>query len=631
MKSPTLKQRLQYWFDNYMSRGAGALILALFVLSTLIIFLIAAVVKITGNAPNNETLYDLVWMALLRTLDSGTMGGDSGSFFFMVMMLAVTFGGIFVVSALIGIINNGLEDKLDELRKGRSAVLENDHTLILGWNSQVFTIISELILANESRKSGAVIVVMADQDKVEMEDAIAGRIEDTKNTRVICRSGSPIDLTDLEIASPHTARSIIILSEGDDPDTHVIKSVLAITNNPNRRAEPYHIVTQIRNPKNMNVVKMLGGKDVVQPILANEIIARVVAQTSRQSGLSIVYTELMNFSGDEIYFKQEPELSGKTYGESLLAFETSTLLGIRKADGTVAMSPAVDTRIESGDQVVVIAEDDDKINLSAGTRTPLDESLIQPAGSESKPKPEKALILGWNPSGSTIIRELDNYIAKGSQVTIVSNIEGLEDQLRAEVGKLKNQKVIVREGDIRDRDLLESLEASEYDHVIVLAYSHLEQQEADAITLVTLLHLRDIAEHDETPFSIISEMLDLRNRELAEAAKVDDFIVSEHLISLMMTQLSENAELLGVFTDMFDPEGAEIYLKPVADYVKVGQPVNFYTVTEAARRRGETALGYRLMSESRDADKAYGVHTNPKKSERVTFSPEDRVIVVAQG
>jgi voltage-gated potassium channel Kch len=631
MKSPTFKQRFQYWFDNYMSRGTGALITALFALSAVIIFVIAALVKITGSAPNNESLFELAWMSLLRTLDSGTMGGDQGGFFFLLMMLVVTFGGIFVVSALIGIINNGLEDKLDELRKGRSAVLENNHTLILGWNTRIFIVLSELILANASRKSGAVIVVLADQDKVEMEDAINDRISDTKNTRIICRSGSPIDLTDLEIASPHTARSIIVLADGADPDTHVIKSVLAITNNPNRRAEPYHIVTQIRDPKNMDVVKMLGAKDLVQPILTNDLIARVVAQTSRQSGLSLVYTELMNFGGDEIYFKQEPELSGKTYGESLLAYETSTLMGIRKADGSIALSPAMDTRIQSGDQIFVIAEDDDKIKLSGLSRIPFDESLIRVSGAVSKPKPEKSLILGWNRSGATIIRELDNYVAKGSQVTIISDIYDLEKQLRLEVGKLKNQKVTVQEGDIRDRGLLESLEATEYDHVIVLAYSHLEQQEADAITLITLLHLRDIAERDETPFSIISEMLDLRNRELAEAAKVDDFIVSEHLISLMMSQLSENAELMGVFADMFDPEGAEIYLKPIGDYVTTGQPVNFYTVTEAARRRGETALGYRLMSESHDADKAYGIHTNPKKAERVSFSDQDKIVVISEG
>ncbi len=629
MKAPSFKRRFQYWFDSYMSRGTSALLAALFALSALIIFAAAALVKITGSAPNNESLFKLAWMGLLRTLDSGTMGGDDGSVFFLFMMLVVTLGGVFVVSALIGIINNGLEDKLDELRKGRSQVLENEHTLILGWSPQIFTIIAELVAANENRKNGAVIVVLADQDKVEMEDAINDRISDKKNTRIICRSGNPIDLTDLEIVSPHSARSIIVLAEGDDPDTHVIKSVLALTNNPNRRAEPYHIVTQVRDPKNMDVVKMLGAKDTVQPILANDLIARVVAQTSRQSGLSIVYTELMNFGGDEIYFKQEPALSGKTYGESLFAYETSSVMGIRKADGSVALNPAMDTRIESGDQIFAMAEDDDKIIFST-SRPALDASLIRERGTNSAPKPERALILGWNRSGATIIRELDNYVAKGSQVTIVSNIEDLEKQIRVEVGKLKNQKVIAQAGDIRDRDLLESLEVTEYDHVIVLAYSQLEAQEADAITLVALLHLRDIAEKDETPFSIISEMLDLRNRELAEAAKVDDFIVSEHLISLMMSQLSENAELMDVFADMFDPEGSEIYIKPISDYVATDQPIDFYTVVEAARRRGETAIGYRVMSESHNAEKSYGIITNPKKSARITFSPEDKVIVIAE-
>ncbi len=175
----------------------------------------------------------------------------------------------------------------------------------------------------------------------------------------------------------------------------------------------------------------------------------------------------------------------------------------------------------------------------------------------------------------------------------------VEKQIREDCGRLANQKVTVLEGEITDRALLEKLKITDYDHVIVLAYSGLEPQEADAKTLVTLLHLRDIAERDETPFSIVSEMLDLRNRELAEVAGVDDFIVSEHLVSLMMSQLSEDADLFPIFTDIFDPEGSEIYLKPVSDYVETGKPVNFYTVTEAARRRNETAIGYRIVSQSK--------------------------------
>lgn len=632
MKKPTFKQRFQYWFDNYMSRGPIAMIGGLAVLSLVIIFVAAAIIRIGAIAMDGEsapTFGEAAWMSLMRTLDAGTMGGDTGPGFRIVMLL-VTIGGIFIVSTLIGILSNGLEERIEQLRKGRSLVLENDHTLILGWTPQIFTIISELVAANESRKSGAVIVVLADQDKVEMEDAINERIPDTKNTRVICRSGSPMDMTDLEIASPHTARSIIVLADGEDPDTYVIKSVLAITNNPNRRSEPYHIVTQIRDPQNMDVIKLLSENDTVQPILTTDLIARVVAQTSRQSGLSVVYTELMNFGGDEIYFKQEPNLSGKTYGDALLAYDTSTVMGIRRADGSILMSPAMDTRIEPGDSIFAIAEDDDKIQLS-NSRLSLEENLIQRSRNSSKPKPERGLILGWNRSGSIIVRELDNYVAKGSELLVVSEINGLERHIQREVGKLKNQKLKVMEGNIRDRALLDELGVTEYDHVIVLAYSHLDVQEADAITLVTLLHLRDIAEKDETPFSIISEMLDLRNRELAEAAKVDDFIVSEHLVSLMLAQLSENAELKDVFADLFDPEGAEVYLKPIGEYVVTGQPVTYYTVVEAAKRRGETAIGYRIMSENHNAEKAYGVHTNPRKSEKVTFKSEDKLIVISEG
>ena len=633
---PTFTQRLRYQFDNLMSRGTPAMIGMLFVFSLIIVIIAGAVISITGfvqeGTEGSLSFGEAMWESLMRTLDSGTMGGDTGTGF-RVVMLFVTLGGIFVVSALIGVLNNAIESQMERLRKGRSLVLETNHTLILGWSAQIFTIINELMSANENQPN-ARIVILADKDKVDMEDELRERVEVKGKTRIICRNGSPIDPNDLEIASPHAAKSIIVLPpENSDPDTDVIKTVLAITNHPNRRTEPYHIVTQIRNPKNVDVLKLVGEKDDVQAIQTGDLIARVVAQTSRQSGLSVVYTELMNFGGDEIYFKSEPALVGKTFGEALLAYEDSSLMGLRKSDGRILLSPQMDTRIETGDQVFALSADDDTIRISNPTGEavpPINESVIRSNRSALEPQPEKCLILGWNRSGTTIVHELDNYVAKGSQVTVVADIYNIEKQITAQGGKLKNQTLVVEEGETTDRDLLNRLGVQDYDHVIVLAYSTVEPQEADAKTLVTLLHLRDMAQKDETPFSIVSEMLDLRNRELAEATQVDDFIVSEHLISLMMAQLSENAELFDVFADIFDPEGAEIYLKPVGDYVTSGTAVNFYTVTEAARRRGETALGYRITAQASEAGKAYGVHTNPRKSETVTFSPEDKIIVIAE-
>jgi voltage-gated potassium channel Kch len=630
---PTFTQRLRYQFDNLMSRGTPAMIGMLFVFSLIIVVIAGAIIASTGFVQEGEvgqlSFGEAMWESLMRTLDSGTMGGDTGTGF-RVVMLFVTLGGIFVVSALIGVLNNAIESQMERLRKGRSHVLETNHTLILGWSTQIFTILNELLTANENQPN-ARIVILADKDKVEMEDEIRERVEVKGKTRIICRNGSPIDPNDLEIASPHSAKSIIVLPpENNDPDTDVIKTVLAITNNPNRRTEPYHIVTQIRHAKNMDVLKLVGEKDNVQAVQTGDLIARVVAQTSRQSGLSVVYTELMNFGGDEIYFKHEPALVGKTFGEALLGYEDSCLMGLQKADGKVLLNPPMDTRIETGDQTFALSADDDTIRLSDQSQPAINESVIRSNRSALEPQPEKCLILGWNRSGTTIVHELDNYVAQGSQVTVVADIYNIEKQIKAQGGKLKNQTLVVEEGETTDRDLLDRLGVQDYDHVIVLAYSTLEPQEADAKTLVTLLHLRDMAQKDETPFSIVSEMLDLRNRELAEATQVDDFIVSEHLISLMMAQLSENADLLDVFTDIFDPEGAEIYLKPVSDYVTPGTAVNFYTVVEAARRRGETALGYRIAAEANDAGKAYGVHTNPKKSEMVTFSPVDKVIVMAE-
>ena len=144
------------------------------------------------------------------------------------LMFVVTIAGIFLVSILIGTITSGLDARLHELRKGRSRVIEREHTLILGWSSKIHSIIGELVVANTNQKRPC-IVILANRDKVEMEDDIKAKFPDTKNTRVICRSGDPLDLDDLAVVDPHGARSIIVLApEDENPDIHVIKSVLAI-------------------------------------------------------------------------------------------------------------------------------------------------------------------------------------------------------------------------------------------------------------------------------------------------------------------------------------------------------------------------------------------------------------------
>src|SRR5262245_33521423 len=100
---PSFRQKFQYWFDNLMSRGTPAMIGILFVLSLGVVFVAGAIISIAGFAQEGESgripFAEAAWESLMRTLDSGTMGGDTGTGYRIVMLL-VTLGGIFIVSAL---------------------------------------------------------------------------------------------------------------------------------------------------------------------------------------------------------------------------------------------------------------------------------------------------------------------------------------------------------------------------------------------------------------------------------------------------------------------------------------------------------------------------------------------------
>ncbi|HVJ63413.1 MAG TPA: hypothetical protein VM555_11975 [Tahibacter sp.] len=631
--SVSWRDRLRYRFENTLSKGAVAIIGWLALVSTVIVLIAALVLALFGVAQepaDPASRFDIgegAWHSLMHALDSGNLAGDHG-WLLRGLMLLVTIGGIFIVSILIGTITSGLESRLAELRKGRSRVIERDHTLILGWSSKVYSIIGELIVANENQKRPR-IVILADRDKVEMEDDIKAKFPDTKNTQVICRRGNPLDLDDLAVVDPHGARSIIILApENDNPDIYVIKSVLAVTNNPARKPEKYHIVAEIRDAKNLEAAALVGGDEAIY-VQGEDLIARVTAQTCRQSGLSVVYTELLDFDGAEIYFRDEPGLAGRTYREAIGAYEDSALIGLMRADGEVLINPSMKTRLEAGDQVIAISEDDDTLVLSGRAPPPADRAAIVLPG-KVEPVPERTLVLGWNEKAEAIVRELDNYVAPGSETIVLCRGDGAREALLALSKRLANQRLRYADGDITDRATLDAMQVPEFAHIIVLSYTRLPTQEADAQTLIALLHLRNIAQASGKRLSIVSEMMDVRNRALAQVAKADDFIVSDKLVSLMLSQLSENKNLDRVFRQLFSAEGSEVYIRPVGRYVRTQAPVDFYTLLEAAALRGETAIGYRVAALADDKDAGYGVKVNPKKSEKVQFAAGDQLIVLAE-
>ncbi|MDR1790531.1 MAG: hypothetical protein LBR20_02545 [Propionibacteriaceae bacterium] len=614
MRKVTFRDRVRYWFDNVMAKGTISLVTLLFLFTAVVVVLAGLLALLF--APG-ASLLELLWVSFNRTLDPGTLSGDTGSFGYILLLTLVTLTGVLVTSVLIGIINTGLSDRLDALRKGRSLVLEEDHVVVLGFNEAAFTILSELVVANENQRR-EVVLIMDDQPKDEMEDAIRKRIPNTKTTKIICRTGRIDSPSDLEMCSLETSRSVIV---NTDNDFLAVKAVLAASSilNASENAKAY-ITAVIGEEGNLMAARIAGGERA-EIIHFQSTIARIIAHACRQPGISAVFTELFDYGGCEIYIEPAGELVGKKMNETGLYFPESTVIGIVH-EGNIKVNPLGETVIQPGDQVIIIAEDD---GVSFPTAEPAAYAVekLAPVREETK-KQQRLLVLGCTPLLNEVLDEEDEYLAPGSSIVVAS--DHVDAYLTEHLG-LKNISLDLRSCDIFDRQVLEELLRTDPENVLILTDPELDDEEADARTLLVLLLLRDITEHSDYNFTITSEMRNIDNQELAKVNRVNDFVVSSHLTSLIMCQVSQTRELTPIFEDLLDEDGSEIYLKPADRYVLPGEAVDMYTAAAAAARFDEVFIGYRTTGTK---EEGFDIVVNPPKAQTRAFLPTDAFIVLAE-
>ncbi|MFE6839436.1 NAD-binding lipoprotein [Streptomyces sp. NPDC057705] len=647
----SLRLRLRYRFDNLVAGGTAALI-GWLALACLAVVIPASTVLVWADPGAPTTLsgrLTAVWVSVGQTLK---IGGAVGSPVYVLASVTLALVALLFVSTLVSLITTGINGRIMSLRRGRSTVLEAGHTVVLGWSDQIFPVIGELVTANANQRRSAV-AVLAPKDKVEMEDEISafvtgtgagrgtGTGTGTGTTRIVCRSGRTTDPTVLARVSPQTAKAVLVLPPaGEGGDAHVVKTLLALD-----AAVPGPggavVVAAVRDTRNHLTARLAAGPGG-HVLCVDDIIARLLVQTARQPGLSLVYQELLDFEGDEFYTAAARGLAGRTFGEALLAFTTSSVVGLLRADGGVALNPDAGTVIRASDRIVVISEDDDTA-VPQEARAWVDEDAIVTARPRT-PLPERLLLLGWNRRAPLVLDQLDQFVSPGTTLDVVALCGETTLHAASEIAGVRSRlEVSFHGGDITDPEVLAKLDVPSYDSVIVIGEAANGPGAAarpgdtatdtdtatDDRTLVTLLHLRAIGEAAQRELALTTEMSDDGNRLLAPAREGADFIVSGRLISLLMTQISESRYLADVFEELFRAEGNELYLKPVADYVRTGREVSFATLVESARRRGECAVGYRLRAPAATGP-SFGVRLNPDKRQRVRFGAHDWLIVLAE-
>ena len=187
------KDRLRYFLDTLYLSGTTPIVITLGLLSLFLALAGTVILVLTGLAPETEEPFSLLeafCVGLISAIGSGSLGGRTSAWGYRLFMLMMTFGSIFIYSFFISSLTNGLVNRVGELKRGRSLVVENHHTVILGWSEQIFTVISELVDANAWRKDYC-ITILGTAEKSTMEEQIKDKVKNLRKTRIVCRSGDP--------------------------------------------------------------------------------------------------------------------------------------------------------------------------------------------------------------------------------------------------------------------------------------------------------------------------------------------------------------------------------------------------------------------------------------------------------
>ncbi|MEU1038074.1 NAD-binding lipoprotein [Streptomyces sp. NPDC005907] len=566
-----------------------------------------------------------VWRSSAETLRLGAVDGTP-----LRMLLAALLGlvALLCVSTLVGVITTGLAERLAELSRGRSTVLEEGHAVVLGWSDQVFTVVAELIAAQVPHRPRAV-VLLADRDKAEMERALAAHVGPPGRTRLICRSGPASDPAVLALVSPRTARTVLVLPS-DEPtaDAEVLRTLLALRAVLGEDAEGPPVLAAVRDDRFRAAARLAAGPRGTV-LETDTVTARLIAQCVGRPGLSLVLRDLLDFAGDEFHLADATAFHGVPFGTVLLGFPTACVVGLLTPGGHPLLNPAADTVVTPGSRLIVLAPDDD------GARPEDCRHLVDTSATASAEPPRESaahlLLLGWNRRAPLVVEQLRRTARPGSVLDVVTDraVPAPAREPEPEPADTPRLTVRFRSAALSRPETLLGFDLTPYDGTVVLGPDPGDGPDRpDDRTLVTLLALRVLEERTGREPRVVTELTDDRNRPLAPLDPGSDVIVSGELTGLLMTQIAQNRHLAAVFDELFSADGSTICLRPAGHYVRPGSVASFATVVAAARDRGECAIGYR-RHDLRRQPPDHGVRLNPPKAEQREWRAEDQVVLVA--
>ena len=615
MKRPSWKEKFQYWFDDHMAKGTGSMVWMLSVGTAVVIAAIAGV-EILLHLGGESEPFSVLWDSMAYTVNAWIPFSEDGTAGHILLTALGGFAGLFFTSTLIGIISSSIEEKASALRKGNSLVLERDHIVVLGFKPGEYALIRQLVLAEVGKR---VCIVIADAiERDEMERMIRENLSIPKGVRIICRNADICDPQSLSICSIPDSRAVVINVMDDNRTTKALLAVSALLERENAGWRDIPVISAVSSREAL-LPRFVLEKHGIITLQTHDLIARLIAHSCTQPGLSQAFLVIFDFDGSEMYLRTFPGTEGKTFAELTERLDGAVPVGLLR-DGKTMLNPSPEQTVRADDQLFLFADDD-----STGAMIPEDPEPGRYAVCKNAvpgPNAGRVVIFGCNDVLEVLLRELPPEIQEVEIADVSETNRPLLDALSAAAAD--GRKVTVAYGGIASLEELERL-ARRADYVVLLSDHDTDAEQADLHSIRLLLCLREIKSRAGLPFTITAEMQRESNHNLVMAGDPTDFIVASDIVSNILAQLARDPRLYPVFQELLSNEGNELYLKTAAALGCAGKEYTVRQLRQITLTEGYVLLGYLLHRED-----GRSVCLNPPLGQKVTLSPTDSLIVLGE-